>query len=313
MNTEENKCSSGCIDGENDCKNDVSTGGLQREYTLPLNDMDVPRVAGLSRSHMYSELIPPIKVLENRNKGGAQKKIFRIRRSLKSTNDIENMLDVSIRSGSSFGSQYNGPVPLAPDGRPLKSCISAGNSPQETNMKRSISFTNINVREYERTVGDHPCVTSGPPLTLGWKYDEIAGLNLDEYEEGKIIRTREELQMPPRHRQSLLKEAMATENHHEIRKAVLEVQKTKADRSKTVAMLEIQTLEETAQAAKRKVTRFLKGVSKQEEQDQLWINAHEIALEKATKAAPKPSFIRLSLDEGAEQDQYDSGEDWGLG
>jgi hypothetical protein len=95
----------------------------------------------------------------------------------------------------------------------LKSCMSSSNlQTMETassfNRQRSVSFHNIEIREYERTIGDHPCVRGGPPVSLGWRYapDSIV-FNLEEYEAGQIPRAKEQMIMPRHLREHVLKDA----------------------------------------------------------------------------------------------------------
>ena len=49
--------------------------------------------------------------------------------------------------------------------------------------KRCVTFTNIQIREYNTILGDHPCCPNGPPLALGWEYkhDEVI-IGIDDYE-----------------------------------------------------------------------------------------------------------------------------------
>lgn len=45
-----------------------------------------------------------------------------------------------------------------------------------------VCFGNVNVREYERTVGDNPAVSSGVPIGLGWHYSTYLDVDVDIYE-----------------------------------------------------------------------------------------------------------------------------------
>jgi len=36
---------------------------------------------------------------------------------------------------------------------------------------KSVSFSNVNIREYEITICDHPETSVGPSISLGWKYN----------------------------------------------------------------------------------------------------------------------------------------------
>ncbi|KAL9188075.1 hypothetical protein ACHAXT_006453 [Thalassiosira profunda] len=49
-------------------------------------------------------------------------------------------------------------------------------------MRRNVSFHSVDVREYDRTVGDNPSCRSGPPLSLDWSYSKKYQKNLEEYE-----------------------------------------------------------------------------------------------------------------------------------
>ena len=51
-----------------------------------------------------------------------------------------------------------------------------------TSNKRSVSFKTIEVREYERVLGDHPNTTHGPPMAIGWAFIEHGAVDVDEYE-----------------------------------------------------------------------------------------------------------------------------------
>jgi hypothetical protein len=48
--------------------------------------------------------------------------------------------------------------------------------------KKHVSFASLSIREYTQVLGDHPCCTVGPPVSLGWDYTEATKMNLEEYE-----------------------------------------------------------------------------------------------------------------------------------
>ena len=51
--------------------------------------------------------------------------------------------------------------------------------------KKSVSFGMIQVREYNRVLGDNPDVLFGPPISIGWNYTQKDALSMDEYESTK--------------------------------------------------------------------------------------------------------------------------------
>ena len=48
--------------------------------------------------------------------------------------------------------------------------------------RKRVQFGSIQIREYNRIVGDHPDVKVGPPLGLSWEYVLKPTLLVDEYE-----------------------------------------------------------------------------------------------------------------------------------
>ena len=52
-----------------------------------------------------------------------------------------------------------------------------------TDRLTGISFATVLVREYKRNSGDHPCVSSGPPISLGWDVENECIYFIDMYEQ----------------------------------------------------------------------------------------------------------------------------------
>jgi hypothetical protein len=65
-----------------------------------------------------------------------------------------------------------------------QSILKTSGSPRSS-MTRTTSFSHLEIREYEITLGDNPGGHQGPPVSLGWEYDErrTQVVPLDHYEE----------------------------------------------------------------------------------------------------------------------------------
>jgi hypothetical protein len=48
--------------------------------------------------------------------------------------------------------------------------------------RRAVSFGNVQVREFDRIAGDHPLVSEGPSLALGWGFVDNKCTPLNQYE-----------------------------------------------------------------------------------------------------------------------------------
>lgn len=53
---------------------------------------------------------------------------------------------------------------------------------QTSGQRKQVSFSNLEIREYSITVGDHPCCVSGCPLSLDWVYEKTNTDSIDHYE-----------------------------------------------------------------------------------------------------------------------------------
>lgn len=242
----------------------------------------------------------------------------------------------SVYSGCSTSSDYQGPRPVGKDGAPLKSCMkknlsdddsldsdedddasSVASSASKTKIKRNISFSSVEIRDYDRAVGDNPCVTSGVPLSLDWNYSEAAEHDLEEYENFKESiggsRPRSGMQMPSHMRARVLQEFGATAV--EIRKASKEASLVKKGRMKTIVNKN-DVIEKTKDKLKQFCARKNEESTEDRKQEMLWENAHKEAVKKylagdTSVVAPSNQvseediqFISLSLhneNDGSEQ------------
>jgi len=150
-------------------------------------------------------------------------------------------------------------------------------------LRSTITFGQVNIREYERVLGDNPSVTSGPPLSIGWRYSpSTLNMSIDDYEENKgSPRSSSEYLVPRSIRLATLKEH-ADIPHREMVNAVRDIQKTKSQRRKTVVNLSMASTEELVEGAKIKVKSILRpSLSYSLSETKLWDEAHARATEKA--------------------------------
>ena len=55
----------------------------------------------------------------------------------------------------------------------------------KTTPKKSVSFHQVSIREYPRTIGDNPEVGLGCPITLSWNYHQCDTEGIDTYESSR--------------------------------------------------------------------------------------------------------------------------------
>lgn len=120
--------------------------------------------------------------------------------------------------------------------------------------KKSVCFHSIEVRGYEQIIGDHPCVSYGPPVGLGWRYHEFGSFNIDKFEATRgPRRSLRHLVLNYYERMSTLQQIGVPPDV--IKEAERNVSKIKNQRALTKALLPAARLEEAMQSAKRKAAR----------------------------------------------------------
>jgi hypothetical protein len=121
----------------------------------------------------------------------------------------------------------------------------------ESPSKR-VAFTKVHVRSYERTLGDNPSVTEGPPIGIGWDFDSEDHYSVDEWENYRHDNRRpsDHLTVSRDARQIILSEAGFTQR--EIANSIRCVLKVKHQRRTTVNNLKSFAMEESMEKVSRK-------------------------------------------------------------
>eukprot|EP00521_Asterionellopsis_glacialis_P009881 CAMPEP_0195288504 /NCGR_PEP_ID=MMETSP0707-20130614/5146_1 /TAXON_ID=33640 /ORGANISM="Asterionellopsis glacialis, Strain CCMP134" /LENGTH=545 /DNA_ID=CAMNT_0040348383 /DNA_START=443 /DNA_END=2080 /DNA_ORIENTATION=+ len=122
---------------------------------------------------------------------------------------------------------------------------------------RSVSFDKVEIRCYERTIGDHPSCSSGPSVSIGWKYeDSTKKYEVDNYEIQRPQRKKEyELILTRQEREDLLRNLGY--NRFDIAESVRGIIKVKKNRRQTINNLGAEKFEETLERARRKIKKIL--------------------------------------------------------
>ena len=136
----------------------------------------------------------------------------------------------SCLSSGSFKRSSNGSLPRGRSAHALTEEMRN----QEFNITRNVSFSKVEFREYEQTLGDNPGVSSGVPVSLGWNYDPNKKVaDVEKFEALKTSRSKEELRMGAGYRADLLQNDYGVSDR-ELLAAAQEVASIKNDRIATM-------------------------------------------------------------------------------
>jgi hypothetical protein len=120
---------------------------------------------------------------------------------------------------------------------------------------RRVSFGSIQVREYERVVGDHPETRIGVPISIGWGYNAKEAVTIETYEANKTPKIM--LRMSSITRKNILHEVFGIPEK-ELREAEKEVQKIKNSREHSNKQSKISARTESAlMGVRRKLKKAL--------------------------------------------------------
>ena len=68
----------------------------------------------------------------------------------------------------------------------MPSCLVKGAKARKTGSstvnQRSVKFQSLHIRTYNQILGDHPCCSSGLPISLGWTYKDETKVLINDYE-----------------------------------------------------------------------------------------------------------------------------------
>ena len=186
-----------------------------------------------------------------------------IRRSKSTVTTLKSCLSSStLRSNKSrrsdpgvdSGSKYNSTSALH---RRDKSTSGGGGN--EEFMVRNVSFSHLQIRTYEVTLGDNPSVSSGAPLSLGWNYDpqeNISRINFNDVDQQQdsstststttnntntIRRSMSELRVSDEERHRRLS-ANPNVSNEELRKTLQTIAVTKLERKESLQELRVQQI-----------------------------------------------------------------------
>lgn len=114
----------------------------------------------------------------------------------------------------------------------IDTTASTDDSTRSSSSRRSssISFGTVEIRTFNRELGDHPDCRVGPPLTLSWEYLEHDAVPLDDYE--ATHKRRANLRLTSITRKNLLRNVFEVPEQ-DIMMAEKEVQKILKLRQKT--------------------------------------------------------------------------------
>lgn len=137
--------------------------------------------------------------------------------------------------------------------------------------EKLVRFDRVEMREFDRTVGDNPSVSSGVPIGLDWKYNPNPLVkDLEDYETNRAPRrSKRELALDPSAREDMLLRDWGL-TFRELNTMTIEADTIRLQRYKSAVQNPIlQRRDEILEKTKRHVTRVLTG-GKKREQEKLW-------------------------------------------
>jgi hypothetical protein len=121
---------------------------------------------------------------------------------------------------------------------------------------KSVQFSTVTLRYYERILSDNPAVQSGPAIGIGWRYKRGGMFDIATFEQGRTCtRTVEELILTREDREKMLRDAGIPQK--DIVDMVRVILKSKNQRKQTISNLHTRGVEEAVESARKRVGRLL--------------------------------------------------------
>ena len=105
-------------------------------------------------------------------------------------------------------------------------------SSMSRNSRKSVHFGSVQIRQYDRVLGDNPGCSIGCPMSLGWNYTALDAISLDQFEDDRINRPRRQLNMTSNMRRNILHYQLGY-SHQEIDAVEEEIKTIKSQREKS--------------------------------------------------------------------------------
>jgi hypothetical protein len=129
--------------------------------------------------------------------------------------------------------------------------------------KRTVSFSQLEIKEFKMSLGDHPCSSTGPPVMLDWGSQPTLErvVSLDEYERMRSPRRkRNKLRLSYRERKSVLEDQQGFTTE-EVNQAWAEAIKIRQQRHETLKRSPfMNTLDDVYESWQRKCHRAAEAV-----------------------------------------------------
>mmetsp|Transcript_2759 Transcript_2759/g.3921 ORF Transcript_2759/g.3921 Transcript_2759/m.3921 type:complete len:317 (-) Transcript_2759:146-1096(-) len=143
-------------------------------------------------------------------------------------------------------------------------------SNSNSTSSRVVSFDTVQIRQYERALGDNPAVRAGPPLAIGWKYNVTPNKSVEDFEEMRKNENKrrfgKDLLVSPRSRRALLMQEWKISHKH-IVKVEKQIKAVRHNRNTTANLPEVI---ETSQEFFEETGRHLKWMLGMGDHDYSW-------------------------------------------